>query len=95
MLGFVFFFYNFRDAPSYARDPSVLLSPMNFPKIWGVSPHLPHVHFPAPILPCPRNLVEHYKKQTVTFLNGDLHKDLSFLKSTTTCSMKMISSICI
>ena len=45
--------------PPYARDPDVPTSPMNFPRGWGVSPNVPYVHLPSPLLPHPRNLVEH------------------------------------
>ena len=44
--------------PPYVRYPNVLASTMNFPRGWGVSPNVPYVHFPSPLLPHPQNLVE-------------------------------------
>jgi len=51
MLGFFFLFcykYSFSDEVPSARDLDVPPFPMNFPKIWGVSPHIPIVCFSAP-----------------------------------------------
>ena len=36
--------------PPYARDPDVPTSPMNFPRGWGLSPNVPYVHFPSPLI---------------------------------------------
>ena len=39
----------------YCRDPY----PLNFPKIWGWSPHVPKVCFPIPMLLPPKKFGEH------------------------------------
>jgi hypothetical protein len=58
-LGF-FFFFNFGDGATYAKDPNDSSSPMKFPKNWaGGSPHIPNVHFPVLVLPHCGNLGEH------------------------------------
>ena len=51
--------------------PLLTPAPLNFAKIWGWSPHVPNVRFPAPVLPRSGKLGEHwfyynlftYKKQ--------------------------------